>query len=531
MKVADRYAELGLEIAKGEWKEGDRKLTGFEKKLKKFHKFNKSAGKAVGRGIVGSLGVLGGAAFALKGPIKDALSFEDSLSKLDVASDGAIGSIDKFRKSIHKSSLATGVSRDEIVAASSKFVALTGDGNAAKESLDAFARTMVATGATGEDLAETAAALTDQLKIDPKDFEQAFSILIRSGKEGAIEFEDMSRIFAEGAAQIANFEGGKGIEGMAKLSASLQAVRKGFGGPQGANKAATSLRNLLVEINNKSDKLKKFGVEVLTPEGNLRDIMDIYEQMANVGDQRGLKRVFGIEAAQALDQILKQRDAVKGLALDHLNATDVADDYQKRQGSASQKIKVAMNKLKLTIAEVFTPERLQAFAHGLTNILKLVGEIGGALPDIAEALGDYIMGRRNDLGRAAGAAAALSGAVHGTKTGKGGERVMKGLASDDTAFLGRLGGTLNGLSGSRQGALARAISAKEGGARSIASPAMVAAAAAARQATPAVRARMQAAGLTSNKIDITINAPSGDAQAIKAALTPALRQAYNQYNK
>ena len=79
-----------------------------------------------------------------------------------------------------------------------------------------------------DDVATTGAALSQSLKIDPADFEKAFSILNSQGKAGAIELKDLAGEMASLAPQWQR-AGSSGVEGMTNMGAALQIVRRNFG--------------------------------------------------------------------------------------------------------------------------------------------------------------------------------------------------------------------------------------------------------------------------------------------------------------
>ena len=394
-------------------------------KLDEVDKFLNKAGQRVGK-LAGRLnkewgaklggalkyGALGAAA-ALGVATKDALDFDALLGDIAIGSDGAVGSIEILRDKILKLSAAVGVSKEEIAGGVKKFVELTGDGKTAADSMEVFAKVAKATKAEMSDIAEVAAAMSQQMKIGSPEFEKAFSILIAGGKAGSVEFKNMAALLSEVSAAGSKFQGVTGTEGLASLSSAFQLVRQGFGGPQGANKAATSLVSLMGELGDKAKILRKNGIRVWEkdPTGKLvrRNFKDIVKDLAKLNGQKRAE-IFGLDASKALDELLKVEGAWDRLTETSRKANDLSTDFAKRQALASEKAANAWNLVKVRVAEAFTPERLQAFAELLGKSVELaidlagwVGEILGASnkienQDVSRNVDDFVLGKKGKKG-------------------------------------------------------------------------------------------------------------------------------------
>ena len=320
---------------------------------KRWGSFGKGLGKGFGRGLGGlakgfgralttGLGVAGvaGGVDLIADQAKATLDFERSLTRLQIQAQGTLGPIDAYRNSVLKASKATGLARDQVLAAQTKFVQLTGDGKTAAQSMDLFARVAVATGASAEDIAASAAALQQNLKIDPSNFEKAFSILTREGKVGSVELRDMAGLMAQLAPQMAQFAGGTGVQGMADLGSAMQLVNRGF---NDANQAATALEGLMGAVVKNSGRLKESGVEVFTKgkDGrkqlkSLQEIVDLIGNSKLAKDPTLLIKALGRkEAYQAYLQLSKVKGEWRNLANETGDAKDIAEDYAKYQESTS----------------------------------------------------------------------------------------------------------------------------------------------------------------------------------------------------
>ena len=347
-KVADIFARLGLKVDKAEFQQGtgaiDRLATGAQ-----------TQGQRVGRALAGIQSKIVGlaAGFGVAMAARDAFGFQQGLEDLDIASRGSVGSLESVRSKILEVSNATGVAKDVILAGTANFVALTGDGKAAAEAMETFAKVTSATGSEMSDVTGASAALIQNLGIMPAQFEKAFSVLISSGKAGAIELKEMSSLFASLTPAASKFAGGAGVAGLAKISAALQLSRQGAGS---AAEAATQLEALMGAVSGTAAKrLRKEGVEVFNKDGTLKEFDAIVDAIQAKGFRRDkLIEIFGRkEAVAAFESLTKVEGAWKGLTDQSMEANDLAEDYAKRQAMASVKLTKAWNKFKNAMTKVF----------------------------------------------------------------------------------------------------------------------------------------------------------------------------------
>lgn len=393
--AADKEAEVRLKANDKELAKG---LRDAEKKWTRF-------GKSLSKGLTGSIGRVRGAMGGLKTAVgmggfagitalvgSEAIKtfdFEEALTRLAISSNGAVGSIAALRKKLFDVSDAQGVAREELLAGAHAFVALTGDGQMATDSLEAFARIQVATGANMQDIASTAAALSQQMGIGANEFEKAFSILIAGGKAGAIELADMAKFSAELSAQFKKFGDGKGLSGLGQMSAAFQVAAQDFGGK--AAETSTGLQRLFMSFTTKrtTKELKKLGVEVFNigkdGSATLKSFPEIFDAMAKtdiVKDPRLLTKIFeSSEARRAAGAILTNIQRYRELSVATKNANDVGVDHATFLESTAGRMKLSWNELKNEIAETFTPERIKAFVDGVRQALQMARDFVGLMSD------------------------------------------------------------------------------------------------------------------------------------------------------
>lgn len=331
----------------------------------------------VGKGIAAGIGFGGVAGIA--SVVGDVLSFEKALTRFQIATDKTPEQLAAFRAELGALSTATGISRNELLGGAQAYVALTGDVEGATQTAAVFAKVANATGASMQDIAGSAAAMKDNMKIDPADFEAAFSALHVQGKAGAVELRELATELAGVTPTFTQFAGGKGVTGLIDLGSALQAVRKGFGS---SSEAATGLQSLMVAITKNAGRFEGKGVNVFTTNSKtgkkeLRGLLEIVDDIAKsdlAKDPTKLTKAFGRdEARRAYEQLVNNRDLLDDLRKKSADQGAIARDAMTFQTSTAGRLAIALETLKTKIADVFTPERIAGFVDALGKLVDLLG--------------------------------------------------------------------------------------------------------------------------------------------------------------
>ena len=439
-----------------------------KEKAKRF-KLARLAGRGIARfgtGFVERAGA-GVAELAAQG-YDETLAFEKGMARFAIAAGASTQQTTAFRMSLSKLSKDTGIARGELLSGAASYVALTGDADGARQSVDLFSRVALASGASMTDIAETAASMRDNLKIAPKDFEAGFSALIVQGKAGSVELKDLARELSGVAPQFAAFKGGGGAQGLATLGAALQAGRKGFGT---ASETATGLRALMVAIQRNADKLGKSRIFTRGPGGKkelrgFREIIDGIATSALAKDPTLLTKAFGSdEAKRMFDQLVQNKALFDELESKSAAGTAVRDDSLAYLESPAAKLEKAMNQLKLSVAEAFTPARIELFASAVERVARGLSTVVEFLDNISE-FGDVRKQKeKNDH----------ETAMLGSYTGD--DRYLQGVSANRARVLEQQGAELRARSAAER---ARRVAIETGpgllslGTQSIAIPAPVA---------------------------------------------------------
>lgn len=374
-----------------EFTASDRKLArDLARTQRRIRRWSKRAAGTVGGGFRSGFGQL--ASFAsvsgIASAADDSARFAEGIERLGIQANLSREQTAAFSGEIAKLSDRTGVGRNALLGGAARFVSLTGNVDGARASLDLFARTSVATGASIDDVAATAAALRDNLNIGPRDMEKALSGLVVQGKAGAIELRELATLLSGIAPQMTRF-GVDGTEGLAELGAALQVVRKGFGS---GSEAVTGLNALMTKLAKNQGRLAAHGVKVFdknpkTGERRMRRFRDIVDDISKspmMKDDGALLDALGSsEATRAMEQLLKAPELFADLQQKSLEGGTIQRDYLRFQTSAAGKYKRQMQRVREAIAEAFTPERIAAFAEVLGGAVKLAQGLVGAVGKVA----------------------------------------------------------------------------------------------------------------------------------------------------
>ncbi|HTJ17830.1 MAG TPA: phage tail tape measure protein [Steroidobacteraceae bacterium] len=343
---------------------------------------------AVGKAGLATLGV-GGSVLAASS-VTEALKLDELTRRLVVNARGP-GEAGKdpgaLRKKIVGAGLETGIAPEQIAQGALAFVGKTGDLDTAEQNLKNFALVAQATGSSVEDVAKTAAALTQNFDIkSTKDMGDALAVLAFQGKKGAFELKNMAEEFPElgGAAQRIGL---KGVGGMRTLGGLAQIAQRGTGG-DGAN-ASTSLQAMFTQLTAKAGELhsgQALGgkrVDVFQggdPTKAGRDIPTVLAEIISRshGNQTQLTKLFDIRGMKAASPLINEyhraADAAKGTDKQKEKAgydaiiamikdaaetsgkfSDVQKDAADVQKSSSIQLETAIMELKQAFADDLMP--------------------------------------------------------------------------------------------------------------------------------------------------------------------------------
>ncbi|MGE0547618.1 MAG: phage tail tape measure protein [Kofleriaceae bacterium] len=321
------------------------------------------------------------------------VNFERNLTRLQISTGKTPAQMAAMREAIRRVSRETAISSDEILAGASTYVAITGDAEGAQAAMAQFARIAQATGATVSDVATAAAAFRTSANLNADDIEAAFSAMAVQGKAGAVEVKDLAAELSELMPQFAQFRGAKSLDGIREMGAAFQVIRKGAGSASGA---ATQFQALMGELANPATvkDLKKVGIAVFDNNGKMRSASEIFEAIATnskLADPRKIAAIFGRKESQAAVRSLREHIGLfRDLKVAGQDAGAIERDRMIMAESAAGKIDAAFNNMKLSLAETFTPERIEAFAGALGKAVDMFAKIVGFVDKTAKFVSDVV---------------------------------------------------------------------------------------------------------------------------------------------
>lgn len=258
--------------------------------------------------------------------------------------------------------------------------------------LPSVALTAQASGSAVADIGLTADAVAGALKVSAGDMQKAFDQLVKGGKLGKFELNEMAQYLPTIAPAFAAL-GYEGTEGLAKLVAMLQTVRMQTGT---SAEAATNFENVINKIysGETARKFEKnFGIDLPAALNKTRaaggDVLQEFLRLAQVatkGDLTKLSMIFedaqaqkGLRALMMLrsetDEFYKLISTASGTA--RQDAGQIFDDSQAKLDRLSNNWDAFVKNVGKGVATVANPA-LEQFNEAISD---------------AEAKGNYLKGK------------------------------------------------------------------------------------------------------------------------------------------
>ncbi|MFA9269827.1 MAG: phage tail tape measure protein [Baekduiaceae bacterium] len=359
----------------GDTKGLDGALTTARSKVAKFGQgLKRELGKSIRGAFDGLKDIAGFAGVAgLAVATKQVMDFEKRMLSLRLNASATAGDMASLKQQIFAVAQSEAIDPEALLGGVEEYVKLTGNLDEARGSLKAFATVAAVTGTEASALTATAAALAQQMKIDPSKMEEALGTLYTQGKKGSVELKETATLMPQLAASFQRF-GTTGTAGVAQLGAYLQVIKRGFGT---SSEAATGFESLMGSLVKKQSQLKKIGVNVFDDKGNFRSFDTIIREL--------LKATGG--SSKKLAEILKDKEsitaieAIKGGLEDIEKLTNAgAGDMQADRATYLESSAAAMERSSAAIKKTFN----DLLAKNLGSIAKAFQLIADAVKFIAD---------------------------------------------------------------------------------------------------------------------------------------------------
>ncbi|MDH0907579.1 phage tail tape measure protein [Rhizobium pusense] len=266
---------------------------------------------------------------AVAGTVKDFAALERQMTRIGITADAsaeqtkeAFAQAQKIAKDLNYDSVQPAVEAIDTLVASGKSL------DEAMGFLPSVLATAQATGAATQDIANTGLKAADALKIETKNMQRAFDIMVTGGKAGQFELKDMAQYIPGLANSFASL-GYEGEDGLKKLVAILQTIREDTGdassaatqaqnifGKMYSEETAKNFKDLGVDLGREMDAAKKNGEDAVSAFVRL-------SQKAIKGDLSKLPKIFrDQEFRLGMQSLITSGDSLKRF-IDTMNSAQV----------------------------------------------------------------------------------------------------------------------------------------------------------------------------------------------------------------
>lgn len=308
---------------------------------------------------------------ALKDAAGDVHDFENELLYLQIATKKTPGQMLQLRKAFLETSKATGINTGEIARSSRAYFDLTSDAEGVTDAMSGFAVIAKASDSSMGDVNAAAAALRRNLGIMPNEMKDVFGAFVEQGNLGTIGIRNLAAELVNLLPQFKRF-GVVGKEGAIQVNAAFQVIANDFGT---SSEAATGLERLMSNLVARQAQLAAAGVNVFDVKNGVPQLRQFDQIIGDIRkklpDERQWGKIFGenIESRRALHALVEAPKLLDDIVAAGHNAGDAIDrDFAMVSTSAVGRADLAMNRLKVTISEAITPERVQSFATAMERV-------------------------------------------------------------------------------------------------------------------------------------------------------------------
>jgi TP901 family phage tail tape measure protein len=404
---------------------------------------NEATRSRIGGQMLGAAGMAVGAAFALAGPMKQALSFEHELQQFGNIVNFNNAQLGATKNQLNAIASATNQYPGQLLSALNTLASKGLDPVRATESLNIIGRTATATGADVNELAGTAFTLIDAMGLKPTELPKAMDMLAQAGKLGSFELKDMATYFPQLTAQAKSL-GITGTQGIATMGAALQIAMKGASDPA---QAANNFQNFLTKLTSMETvtRFKKMGVDVqkVMTEATQKGADPVIAMVEKIKELTGgnkfkMSELFSdMQVLGFLNPMIANLDEFNRIKQESLTANNVINkDYAAMMATGTEQQKAAgieAQKLGNVIGSALGPALnsivgtvkpiVQAFgewaAKNTTVVTSIIGLVGGLIGlKVAMLAGGYAITLVSDAWiMASGAMAFFTNGLLGTRIG------------------------------------------------------------------------------------------------------------------
>ena len=383
--------------------------------------------------------------FGLESYIRATIGAEHRLAALGNTAGMSADELKALDARLAAAARATNQFKADLLSANEVLIAAGLEWRQAVDITPILGKVATATQASMSDLANTAYALTSNLRVPVEQMQAAFERLTIAGQSGQFELKDMAASFARIGASMGSLQF-TGLENVSRLGAALQIARRGAGD---ASEAANNLQNFLAKLAapEVQKNFEKFGIDLprLLKEARERGLDPFLVtlkavQRATGGDEFKLGELFGDMQVQ---------NFIKPMLL-------YADDYQRLVGeinAANGVLEGNFGRMMNTTAERWKQFRIQLETQPMPWLDDLIGKMSEWLqvmneyPKITSAIAKGLVG----LAVAAIALKGVALVAGGIGAAIGGiGRIKDWMAARKGGAAGKAGGLIDAVTGGVQ---------------------------------------------------------------------------------
>ncbi|TJV19690.1 phage tail tape measure protein [Mesorhizobium sp.] len=258
---------------------------------------------------------------------------ERRLSRIAINADAGKDKLDDMFRTVDRAAVDYATTQDNVTSGLETLVAAGRDLDDALSFLPAVTATAQAAGAEITDIATTADSIGTNFGIAGDKMQNAFDILVTSGKQGKFELKDMAQYIPSLAPAFAAL-GYKGEKGLGRLASALQTIRIREGD---AGEAATDLQNVLQKMESQQTvkNFAKFHINLPKELANARkegkDLLDVMIELtekATKGDLSKIPALFtDLQVQKGMRALVQGKDAFHAFVadLDHVDGSTLRD--------------------------------------------------------------------------------------------------------------------------------------------------------------------------------------------------------------
>lgn len=324
---------------------------------------------------------------------KGVLEFNKALLNFQLAARRTPEEAQALGQAARQIAVETSTASETVLAGEKAFIDLAGAENYSEASMRTLARTARASNTEISAMATVMYALQNSLHVNPAEMEDTLSGLINQSKDGTIHFANMAEEIIGIAPKFARF-GVTGREGAIQLGAMFQVIRSGS---KGAEETTTKMDGIFRGLIKNSKLFRKAGVEVFNvgKDGvkHLKPFEEIWAQLAKPGsklmkDPSKMIKTFGRGDGEAgMRLLIEQKKKYEDLVEAGRKNGTVTEDLAAITESAGGRMATAMERVKNSVAEAFTPERINGFVTAIEGLADKVGPIAEMIGAIGTVLG------------------------------------------------------------------------------------------------------------------------------------------------